>query len=148
MLGARGASGGCLNARLHGTPRGGTAGGIGTDGGVVGAVMRNGDSGPRRLRGLPRAEVRGRRVPVAISRRARLLGLALLDQRRAGSGLMIPGCRSVHTFGMRFPLDLVFLDFNLLPVSLRRSVPPGRIAIERHAQAVLELPAGAIRGES
>jgi uncharacterized protein len=82
-------------------------------------------------------------VPVAVSRRARLLGLALLDRRRAGAGLLIPGCRSVHTFGMRFALDLVFLDFELRPIAFRRSVPPGRFAFERRAQAVLELPAGA-----
>jgi uncharacterized membrane protein (UPF0127 family) len=100
------------------------------------------DERPRRLRGLPRAEVRGRRVPVATSRRARLLGLSHLDRRRAGAGLLIPGCRSVHTFGMRFPLDLVFLDFDLRPVALRRAVPPRRLVFERRAQAVLELPSG------
>lgn len=100
------------------------------------------DSRPRRFRRQPRAEVRGRRVPVALSRRSRLLGLALLDRRAAGPGLLLPGCRSVHTFGMRFPLDLVFLDFEQREVSLRRAVPPGRVAFERRAQAVLELPAG------
>jgi uncharacterized protein len=100
------------------------------------------DSRPRRLRGLPKVEVRGRRVPVAISRRARLLGLSLLDRGCAGAGLLIPGCRGVHTFGMKFALDLVFLDFDLRPVALRRAVPPGRFAFERRAQAVLELPAG------
>jgi len=98
-------------------------------------------SRPRRFAGLPSAEVGGRRVPVAATRPARLLGLALLERRAAGAGLLIPGCRSVHTFGMRFPLDLVFLDFNLRPVSRRRCVPAGRIAFERRAQAVLELPA-------
>ena len=78
---------------------------------------------------------------MALSRRARLLGLALLDRRAAGAGLLLPGCRGVHTFGMRFPLDLVFLDLELRQVSLRRSVPPGRVVFERRAQAVLELPA-------
>jgi len=102
------------------------------------------DSRPRRLRGLPRAEVGGRRVPVATSGRARLLGLSLLNRRRAGPGLLIPGCRSVHTFGMRFPLDLLFLDFDLMPVSLRRAVRPRRVVFERRAQAVLELPAASI----
>jgi uncharacterized membrane protein (UPF0127 family) len=97
---------------------------------------------PRRFRCQPRTEVGGRRVPVALSRRARLLGLSLLDRRAAGAGLLIPECRSVHTFGMRFPLDLIFLDLELREVSLRRSVPPARIAFERRAQAVLELPAG------
>jgi uncharacterized protein len=93
----------------------------------------------RRFRGLPRAEIEGRRVHIATTRRSRLLGLALLDATAAPEGLLIPGCRSVHTFGMRFSLDLVFLGRNLLPVS-RRRVSPGRIVIEPRAQAVLELP--------
>ncbi len=46
---------------------------------------------------------------------------------------------------MRFPLDLVFLDSNLRAVSFRRAVPPRRVAFERRAQAVLELP---VAGES
>jgi uncharacterized membrane protein (UPF0127 family) len=83
----------------------------------------------------------GHRVPVALSRRARLLGLALLDRSAAGAGLFLPGCRSIHTFGMRFPLDLVFLDLELRRVSVRRAVPPRRVAFERRARAVLELPA-------
>jgi uncharacterized membrane protein (UPF0127 family) len=96
----------------------------------------------RRLTALPTVELAGRRVPVAATLRSRLLGLALLDRDAAGAGLLIPGCRSVHTFGMRFGLDLVFLDGSMAPVAVRRRVPPRRIAVERHARAVLELPAG------
>ncbi len=80
---------------------------------------------------------------MAITRRARLLGLALLDREAAGPGLLIPRCGSVHTFGMRFALDLVFLDRDMEPLSVRRRVPRRRIAIERRARAVLELPATA-----
>jgi len=105
-------------------------------------VNEQSKSQPGRFRDQPQAEVWGRRVPVAMSRRARLLGLALLPRRGAGPGLLLPGCRGVHTFGMRFALDLVFLDRNLRAVSLRRAVPPGRFAFERGAQSVLELPAG------
>ena len=97
------------------------------------------DNRARRFRGLPTAEIWGRRVPIATTRRSRLLGLALLDGDAAGEGLLIPGCRSVHTFGMRFGLDLVFLGEHLLPIS-RRRVPPRRIVTEPRAQAVLELP--------
>lgn len=95
---------------------------------------------PRRLRGLPERELLGVGVPVATTPRARLLGLALLDRERAGPGLLIPRCRSVHTFGMRFELDLVFLDAEGCVVGLRRSLPPGRLSRCRGADAVLELP--------
>ena len=97
--------------------------------------------GPRRFRGLPWARVAGRRVPVAERPLARLLGLTLLRRDRAGPGLLIPRCRSVHTFGMRFAIDVVFLDRSRQPISRRAAVPPGRIVFERRAAAVLELPA-------
>lgn len=79
-------------------------------------------------------------VPVATTRTARLLGLALLSRERAGAGLLIPRCRSVHTFGMRFELDLLFLDQAGTVLELRRAMRPGRIADCRGAVAVLELP--------
>jgi uncharacterized protein len=97
-------------------------------------------AGPRRFRGLPRTMALGFGVPVATTRRARLLGLALLDRERAEQGLLIPHCRSVHTFGMRFPLDLVFLSSDGLVVEARRAVPGGRIVRCGSAAAVLELP--------
>jgi uncharacterized protein len=95
---------------------------------------------PRRFKGLPEVAVLGLEVPVAASRRSRLLGLALLDLERAGPGLLIPRCRAVHTFGMRFELDLLFLDADGRVVDLRRSVPAGRLARSRRADSVLELP--------
>jgi uncharacterized protein len=95
---------------------------------------------PFRFRRLPTAEVASRRVPVAVTLLSRLLGLALLSPGRAGAGLLIPRCRSVHTFGMRFPLDLVFLDRGRSPIAVARSVPANRIVTERGAAAVLELP--------
>ena len=93
-----------------------------------------------RFRRLPVKSLLGFDVPVATTRSSRLLGLALLRRERAGEGLLIPRCRSVHTFGMRFPLDLLFLDEEGRVVSLHRSVSPGRIVRCRAAAAVLELP--------
>jgi uncharacterized membrane protein (UPF0127 family) len=95
---------------------------------------------PRRFSRLPREIVLGREVPVAATTRTRLLGLAWLDGGEVGPGLLIPRCASVHTFGMRFPLDLVFLDRDGRPLSVRRAVPPRRFASHRGANAVLELP--------
>ncbi len=80
----------------------------------------------------------GGRVPVAATWRSRLLGLALL-RPGAADGLLIPGCRSVHTIGMRFPLDLHFLDADGTTVSRQCAVPPGRFVREPGARSVLEL---------
>lgn len=95
---------------------------------------------PRRFRGASSVRVSGAIVPVAGSRLGRLLGLALLDRRRAGAGLLIPSCCAVHTFGMRFPLDVVFLDSGMRAISRRTELRPRRFAFERGASAVLELP--------
>lgn len=95
----------------------------------------------RRLRDLPSTDVLGHEVRIASSCRARLLGLSRLDREGGGPGLLIPRCSCVHTFGMRFALDLVFLDRAGRPCSVRLALPPRRIAWDRRASAVLELPA-------
>jgi uncharacterized membrane protein (UPF0127 family) len=94
-----------------------------------------------RLHRLSFATVLGREVRVAGDRRSRLLGLAHLDRAQAGPGLLIPRCSSVHTFGMRFRLDLYFLDERRRVVAARRALPPRRFAFCRGSVAVLELPA-------
>jgi uncharacterized protein len=95
--------------------------------------------GPRRFRRLRRRVVLGQDVPVARGP-VRLLGLALLSRQRAGPGLLIPRCRSVHTFGMRFAVDLVFLDQRGRPLRILRGLGPLRVCACRGAAAVLETP--------
>jgi uncharacterized membrane protein (UPF0127 family) len=89
---------------------------------------------------LPRREIDPRAIPVATGFRARLLGLALLDRADAGPGLLIPRCSAVHTFGMRFALDLHFLDADGAVAAVHRAVPPRRFVGCRDAVAVLEIP--------
>jgi uncharacterized protein len=96
----------------------------------------------RRLARLERFEVGGIRVHVARGWWARLLGLALLRSVPPDVGLLLPRCRSVHTFGMRFALDLVFLDADGAVVKRVAGVGPGRVVACRRAVAVVELPAG------
>jgi uncharacterized membrane protein (UPF0127 family) len=69
----------------------------------------------------------------------RLVGLAL--RRDRGIALLLTRCRSVHTFGMRFPLDLVWLDATGSVVRVDRDVPPCRVRSCRRARSVLELSA-------
>ena len=76
-------------------------------------------------------------ILVARSRRERLLGLAL-RRRPPAHALLLPRCRSVHTFGMRFPLDLVWLDRAGRVVRVDEAVPPWRVRSCRGADAVLE----------
>jgi uncharacterized membrane protein (UPF0127 family) len=94
----------------------------------------------KRFASLPYRFVHGRQVPVATGLRPRTLGLSHLDREDAGPGLLIPRCASVHTFGMRFALDLHFLDADGAVLSTRLTVPPRRFVAHRGAAAVLELP--------
>jgi uncharacterized protein len=93
-----------------------------------------------RLSRLGTERVLGLEVPVALGFRARLLGLAGLDRAMAGAGLLIPRCSSIHTFGMRFALDVFFLDEDGAIVAIRRGIGARRIASWHQASAVLEVP--------
>lgn len=95
---------------------------------------------PARLRSLPRVEILGGVFPLAATRRSRLLGLALLDRGEAGPGLLIPRCRSVHGFGMRFAVDVWFLGPGGEALEVRR-LRPRRVIANVRARAVLEVPA-------
>ena len=97
---------------------------------------------PRRLRRLEQIELAA--LPGIDVRRAgdplaRLLGLAGLPELAAGIGLLLPRTRSVHTFGMRFALDLVWLDGAGRIMHIDCTVPPGRVRGCHHARAVVEL---------
>jgi uncharacterized membrane protein (UPF0127 family) len=98
-------------------------------------------SGTTRFERLPRRTVHGHVVPVATRFHSRLVGLAGLTRVQAGAGLLIPHCASVHTFAMRFALDLVFLDAADQELAVHLAVPPRRLVWKRGAAAVLEIPA-------
>jgi uncharacterized membrane protein (UPF0127 family) len=57
---------------------------------------------------------------------ARLLGLALLKDLPADHALLIPRCSSMHTFGMRFDLDVLFLSADRV-LRVAPGVPPRRV---------------------
>jgi uncharacterized protein len=100
---------------------------------------------PARLERLPAFVITGDAVVhEANTLASRLLGLALLRDLPSGHALLIPDCRSVHTFGMRFPIDVAFLDDSGRPLRIERAVPRRRLLACRRAFAVLEAPAGEI----
>lgn len=76
---------------------------------------------------------------------ARLRGLMFRASLPNDGGLVIEPNNSVHTFWMRFPIDVVFVDRGNRVVGLVNAMPPNRpYAGARHARRTLELPAGVI----
>jgi uncharacterized protein len=69
-----------------------------------------------------------------------LLGVSVGDFRN-GHGLWIVPCRGVHTLGMGFPIDVVYLDRSMTVVHIERDLRPWRFApVRLRAASVLELP--------
>ena len=96
-----------------------------------------------RLDDLPGRELPGGlRVAEASTRAARMKGLARLDAMPPTTALHIPRCRSVHTFTMRFPLDLIWLDKRGHVVRVDHAVPPRRLKWCVRARSVVEAGAG------
>ena len=94
----------------------------------------------RRLEPLPAIALKdGLTVHVAAGPFARLRGLAGLDDLPGEHGLLLPRTRSVHTLGMRFPLDLVWLARDGSVVEVEEGVAPRRHAMARDTEFV---PAG------
>jgi uncharacterized protein len=73
----------------------------------------------------------------------RLRGLLGRTGLEADEGLLLRPVASIHTFFMRFPIDVVFLDRGYAVIKVVREVRPWRFAAARRAKVVLELPAGA-----
>jgi uncharacterized protein len=99
---------------------------------------------PPRLRRYPIVAVARLPWPLraATTFRDRLLGLAGLPSLPDGLGLLLPATRSVHTVGMRFALDLIWIDREGNVVRVDESVPPMRVRTCRRAWGVVELAAG------
>lgn len=71
-----------------------------------------------------------------------LLGLGTNDFRN-GSGLWIVPCHGVHTLGMEFPIDVLYLDRGMKVVGIQPEMRPWRFApVRMQAASVLELPCG------
>ena len=87
----------------------------------------------------------GNRVRVADSWWTRFRGLLGTAPLAAGEGLLIEPCRGVHMFGMRYPIDVAFLDRAGKVVGICHRLAPGaRSPFIRAARSALELPAGTL----
>jgi uncharacterized membrane protein (UPF0127 family) len=97
----------------------------------------------QRFDGLPRRELPGGLVVIeARTHRSRRRGLARLDELAADQALHILQTPSVHTFGMRFHLDLIWLRRDGSIARVDRDVGPWRMRLCLHARSVVETLAG------
>ena len=85
------------------------------------------------------------RVGIAATRATRAIGLLLHKELPKGEGLWIMPSRGVHTWGMRFAIDVISLDESGRVVDLAENLKPWRMRLPRPGcVGVLELPAGSI----
>lgn len=100
---------------------------------------------PLQLSNLTRRTVLASSVEVADHGSKRGKGLLGRDSLAAGEAMWIVPCEAVHTFGMRFPIDLVYIDRKKRVKKVRSAVPPWRMSACLSAHSVIELPSGTVR---
>lgn len=74
---------------------------------------------------------------------SRFMGLMGRRGLAEGHGLLLEPASSIHTFFMRFPIDLVFIDREGVVTKVAHGVRPFRMVMGRRSRSVLELSAGA-----
>jgi uncharacterized membrane protein (UPF0127 family) len=100
---------------------------------------------PLRVTNTGRGTIVGVRVVLADRWLTRLRGLLGHAEPGPGEGLLLSPCSSVHMVGMRFPIDVAFLDREGRVLAVRQALRPGlRIAACRGARYTLELRAGTL----
>lgn len=92
-----------------------------------------------------KGQILAQRAKVASSLLSRLKGLLGTNTLPVGDGLWLKPCRSVHTWFMRYPIDVVFLNAEGSVLSGSTLAPWVFSRWERRAIGVLELPAGTLQ---
>lgn len=82
------------------------------------------------------------RIEIANTFLSRIKGLLTRDGFGDCNGMLLTPCGYVHTFGMKFDIDLVFLDRDNRVVECRHNVGANKWAGTMNAKHTLELPAG------
>lgn len=87
----------------------------------------------------------GVRVRAATSAWTRMVGLLGRATLPLDEGLLLSPAWSIHTWAMRFPIDVVFIDRDDRILRIVEAMAPWRLVSERRAHAVVELAAGRAR---
>jgi uncharacterized protein len=95
-----------------------------------------------RIRNLSKDAVLADRADIADTSVKRNTGLLKHTRLDPGEGLWITPCEAVHTIGMKFSIDVLFLDKKRRVLKIRHAMPRWRMSGSLFAHSVLELPSG------
>ena len=98
-----------------------------------------------RLFNESRGTLLAERITVADTFWKRLRGLLGTREWPEGNAFLLRPCNSVHMFGMKYCLDVLFLDRQNIVLAAVESLAPGRLKLCRGAKCVVELPDGTLR---
>lgn len=94
------------------------------------------------VRNASKSATLGDNIAIANTSELRRRGLLKHTHLAPGEGLWIAPTESVHSFGMKFAIDVLYLNKAKKVVKVRENMVPGRISLCLTAHSVLELPAG------
>ena len=98
-----------------------------------------------KVNNVTRGRLLADRAERALSFKDRFMGLMGRRSLTFGEGMHIAPCNSIHTFFMRIPIDVAFLDREGLIIKQIPAMPPWRVSsVYFKAHSVLELPAGTL----
>ena len=94
------------------------------------------------VRNRTKTTVLGDRIGIADRPASRNVGLLKHTHLDAGEGLWIIPTQAIHTFMMKFAIDIVFVDKHKKVTKVIPALKPSRMAMSWRAQGVVELPPG------
>lgn len=101
---------------------------------------------PKKISNKTKNEILADSAELANTPLKRIKGLLGRKELKQGQGMIIIPCSSIHTFFMKFAIDIVFLDKEGHAVAIAHSLPPSRLfGAPFKASLVIELPPGTLR---
>jgi uncharacterized membrane protein (UPF0127 family) len=97
-----------------------------------------------RIRNVTKGTTLADRADIADTSPARQRGLLKHTGLAEGEGLWIVPCEGVHSFFMKFAIDVVFINKKRVVVKVRPNMVKSRLALSFRAHSTIELPVGMI----
>lgn len=98
-----------------------------------------------KVKNVRKNQLVGDKIEIADSFFTRLKGLLGKSGLEAGEGLILVPCSSIHCIGMKFAIDVIFMDIDRKVIWIRENMKPGTKEAKRNAYCVLEVASGVVQ---